>query len=157
MASRRNCRVFVHWNEGRVGFEEWAEHRERCPVCRAQSALDSELRQQLGTLPRPHLSPEFQRRLLSQVEPGRHAADRKVRGWMYGYWLAAGVASFFLLARVQGAGATWSAFTLLAVAALAAALVRGFGVDPVELVWWAVLAPAGTRGSARAPLRHGNG
>lgn len=142
MPNRRNCHVFDLWNEGRVGSREWAEHRERCPICRVQSTLDRELRRQLGTMPRPRLSPELQRRVLSRVRQARHAAGRSLQGWMYGYWLAAGIAGFVLLARTDVTSAAWGFFTLLAVAALAAELVRCLGVDVMELVWWTAEAPA---------------
>ncbi len=178
MSKPKSCHLFDRWNEGHVDAGEWEQHRQQCPTCRAQSTLDHALRRQLETLPRPQLSSEFEHRLLAKIQATRHpeqmpsragtasvapvtkagrggrALSLTARGWMVAYWLVAGIMSFSLLTRIEGANTTLSGLTLLAVVTLAAGLARAFGVDLVEMIWWTTEKPAPTHGSAREPLLH---
>lgn len=121
----------------------WQAHRERCASCRRHWAADREMRSWFAEVPRPRLSASFNRRLEQRLElEASHPAPKTARRFVLpAYWLAACLASFFILGRIGGAAGTtpWPWVSAIALVPLAlsplAALARRLGLDFFELVF----------------------
>lgn len=101
---------------------DWEDHLARCPECRAEAALSSELRAALAPTPVPALAPGFEARLRRRLEQSAAGAARRRDRWiMAAYWAAAVAASLVILARLDwqpwtsGSAARWPGLLTLAV------------------------------------------
>ena len=91
---------FIHSrSEDEKELSFWKEHGLSCEDCRMQLEIEEVLRLDLGTMPKPGLSPGFERRLwvTLQTQQRMTTVSRLKRFILWSYWVTALTCSCLIL------------------------------------------------------------
>jgi hypothetical protein len=112
----------------------WLEHVRQCRSCDAQWLAREELRKLPLSAPVPTLSSNFNDRLRLKLHNAPAPLPREARRWMQVYWLAAAVASVYILVRAEWLRRLlqYESFTLALLVLLAAGAFACF-IQPRQI------------------------